>query len=47
MIFAAAADVLVHVVRLLCLMDRKLTDGACQHGRYCVSDEKIRHRARA
>ncbi|WP_281063212.1 hypothetical protein [Ancylobacter gelatini] len=25
--------------------DRRLTDGACQHGRYCVGDEKIRHRA--
>jgi len=26
-------------------LDRRLTDGAYQHGRYCVSDQKIRRRA--
>jgi hypothetical protein len=25
-------------------LDRRLTDGAYQHGRYCVSDQKIRRR---
>ncbi len=26
-------------------LDRRLTDGAYQHGRYCVGDQKIRRRA--
>ncbi|GLK83578.1 hypothetical protein [Ancylobacter defluvii] len=28
-------------------LNRRLTDGAYQHGRYCVSDGKIRRRSHA
>ncbi|MFT0862397.1 hypothetical protein [Ancylobacter sp. G4_0304] len=38
------SSLIVALMRTLHHLDRKLTDGAWQHGRYCVADEKIRRR---
>jgi len=38
------AIVWTHLLETIRRLDRQLTDAACQHGRYCVTDEKIGHR---
>lgn len=40
MFMATLRSVLAHLFRRL---DRQLTDGCYQHGRYCISDAKIPH----
>ncbi|MFK8251490.1 hypothetical protein [Ancylobacter terrae] len=39
------AHLWTHFAAMMRGLDRRLTDSACQHGRYCVADEKIRQRA--
>ena len=43
MFMAPLRSVLAHLFHRL---DRQLTDGCYQHGRYCTSDAKIRHTPR-